>query len=402
MKITFSSVLTAVFWSGILVAMIYRIRKKSYFVKSFGIGCVILVYLFCALRMLMPIDFSFTQGIPVRGIFSDIYEILYMTEYSFGNYNFVIGDVFGILWLSIFFVLMMRFVDEYGKISKAITLLMERSDEQCMTALKKVYAKKYSSGSSFWRRKRTEIIKGITGNVTILTNREIQIPIGVGIWKRKILLPDQEYTDQELYYILLHECTHFSNGDIVIKMLIHIFCCMFWWNPMVYLLKKDLDRNLEMKCDLCITEKLTLDEAAEYLETIVSTLKSSGKKIDFPTLHGTAALASNKEDEMTERFQLILKNRKNKGSAKKGAVIWVVIVCVIWLVSYCFVPLPSYETPIEEIEDEPGAVAITPDNSCVIIKAGKYYWVVEGFPDEEITEEEAKDLENAGFEIKEW
>ncbi len=384
MKITFSSILMAVFWSGILVGIIYKLRKKFYFVKSFGIGCIVLVYLFCVLRMLLPIDFSFTQGIPVRGIFSDVYEVLFMTKYSFEKCSFIIGDVFLGIWLLGFVVLMLQFLYEYRKISRVLFSLPKRTDEQYMTALNKVYER-----------------KGKIRNVTILTNEEIVMPIGVGICKWKILLPDCEYTDQELYYILLHEYTHFLNGDLMIKMLTYVFCCIFWWNPIIYFLKKDLDRSMEMKCDLYITEKLTLNETAEYLETIVATLKSSGKRMNFPTLHGAVALANNKEDEIIERFQLVLKNRKNKEKNRKSTVVWAVMVFLVWCVSYWFVPLPSYEAPVEEIEDEPGSVAITPDNSYVIIKNGKYYWVVEGYPDEEITEKEAKELEYDGLEIRE-
>lgn len=383
MKITFSSILMAVFWSGILVGIIYRMRKKSYFVKSFGIGCIVLVYLLCVLRMLLPIDFSFTQGIPIRGIFSDINEVLYIKKYSFGKWNFIIGDIFFVIWLLGFVILMLWFLCEYRKINRMLAFLPERSDEQCMTALNKVYEK-----------------KGKVRKVTILKNGEMEMPIGVGIWKRKILLPDGEYTDQELYYILLHEYTHFLNGDLMIKMLTYVFCCIFWWNPLVYFLKKDLDRNLEMKCDLCVTEKITLNEAAEYLETIVATLKSSGKRMDFPALHGTVALANNKEDEMVERFQLVLKSQKSKRDNRKNVVIWLVVFSVIWLASYSFVPLPSYEAPIEEIITEPGVIELTPDNSYVIIKNGKYYWIVEGYPDDEITEESAKQLESDGFEIR--
>ena len=43
---------------------------------------------------------------------------------------------------------------------------------------------------------------------------------------------------------------------------------------------------------------------------------------------------------------------------------------------------------------------ITPDNSYIVQKNGKYYWRVEGVPDEEITEEFAQELSDSGFSIK--
>lgn len=383
MRITFSSIVMAVFFSGILAGVLWGMRKRSYFIKTFDIRCMVLVYLFCILRMLLPIDFSFTQGIPIRGIFSDIYDVLCLKQYVVLDYAFTISDMFLGIWLSGYMALLLRFVYEYRKTDRILLTAAVRSDEQCMMTLNKVYE-----------------TKGKARKVTILTNGEIQMPVGIGIWNRKILLPDQNYTNQELYYILLHEYTHFLNGDLVVKVLTHIFCCIFWWNPLVYFLKKDLDKSLEIKCDLCITENLAVSEASEYLETIVSTLKSSGERKRFSYLNRAAALADNQDDELVERFRMVLKNQKSKSRSGRGIAVWLAVVCIVWAGSYSFLPLPSYEAPIEEIEDEPGSFAITPDNSYVLIKNGKCYWVVEGYPDEEITEEEAKELEYDGLEIR--
>ena len=69
-----------------------------------------------------------------------------------------------------------------------------------------------------------------------------------------IYLPKCEYSEEELYYILLHECTHFANGDLYIKWLTQICRCLCWWNPLVYKMQDMLEKNLEIRCDLTVTE----------------------------------------------------------------------------------------------------------------------------------------------------
>ena len=77
----------------------------------------------------------------------------------------------------------------------------------------------------------------------------LDIPFGIGVFQKRIFLPDKEYSESELFYILKHEYTHFCNHDLVVKMLVNLFCCVFWWNPFVYLLQNDITEILELKCD---------------------------------------------------------------------------------------------------------------------------------------------------------
>lgn len=91
MRVTPVSVLMAVLWSGILIGMVYWMRRKSQYVRKFGITCIIMVYLFCIVRVLLPIDFSFTKGIRLRGLFSIVYDFLWIEQYTVGQISLQIG-----------------------------------------------------------------------------------------------------------------------------------------------------------------------------------------------------------------------------------------------------------------------------------------------------------------------
>ena len=383
MRVTPVSVLMAVLWSGILIGMVYWMRRKSQYVRKFGITCIIMVYLFCIVRVLLPIDFSFTKGIRLRGLFSIVYDFLWIEQYTVGQISLQIGMFLCAGWMVVSAVLLLRFVLKYRSMCRLLKNLPVREDDQCTNLLCKVIEK-----------------SGKKQKVIVCNSAGICMPMGIGIRQRYILLPDQEYTDEELYYILLHEYTHFLNGDLVIKILVHIYCCIFWWNPFVYLLKKDLDQSLEIKCDLCVTENMSYKDTADYLQTIVSSLKAMGKNRQFAGINNSVSLGQGSRNEVLERFKIVQKNKERSIGNVKQIVTWMCVFVITMIASYSFVPMPSYDPPKEEIETGPDVYEITPDNSYIIQKNGKYYWRVEGVPDEEITEEFAQELSDSGFEVK--
>lgn len=376
----------AVFSSGILIGILYPIRKKSYFAKKFGYVCIVLMYLLCILRIILPIDFSFTKGISKRGIYSDVCDILCFDKYRIGNYEFVIAEALLIIWVFVAFVKIGKFLLEYKSTERVLSMFPERKDMQCSRVMQRVFEE-----------------TGKQHDVTICYSEGIHMPMGMGIRKWRIYLPKQEYTDKELYYILLHEYTHFLNGDLFVKVLSYILCCIFWWNPFVYLTKKDLDKSLEKKCDLSIVEKLSIYESADYLQTIVDSLKASYGKKQFFGVHYSVSLGNGKNDEMTERFRIVLENKKNEKKNIKSIISCFLVFSIVWIASYSVILLPSYEPPIEEIEDVPGAVALMPDCVYILYENEKYYFVdkLEGtIVKTEIDEGLAIELENSGCEIR--
>ena len=64
-----------------------------------------------------------------------------------------------------------------------------------------------------------------------------------------IFIHTEKHSDAELAQILLHEQTHVQQGHSVDIMLIETLCLLFWWNPFVWLLKREMAMNLEYLAD---------------------------------------------------------------------------------------------------------------------------------------------------------
>ncbi|MGY3751148.1 M56 family metallopeptidase, partial [Vagococcus acidifermentans] len=97
----------------------------------------------------------------------------------------------------------------------------------------------------------------------------IQSPMVTGILKKYILLPDLNYTDQQMRHIIIHELQHIKNFDIYIELLLEILVITYWWFPPIYLLKRQVELITEMRVDKQVMDLLDPNEYMDYIETLI-------------------------------------------------------------------------------------------------------------------------------------
>ncbi len=76
-KISLSSVLMAVVCSGILTGMLSWMRKKKVVVNGYGIFGILLMFVLCIARLLIPLDFPFTRAVSWKGVYAALYDWLW-------------------------------------------------------------------------------------------------------------------------------------------------------------------------------------------------------------------------------------------------------------------------------------------------------------------------------------
>ncbi len=325
MQITFFSLFMSVIWSSVLAVFNYLCRKKHFFIRQLGITNILFLYLFSVIRMIVPYEFSFTRVIPPQGVFQELCQDVYINDQNTAQLSPL--SILTAVWIIVSVILILHFIYQYVNAMRKFFAYSIRTDEQCKRVFNRVL-----------NVSRTQF------KIDIRSSADISIPMGAGIFRKSILLPEAEYSDSELYYILRHEYTHFQNRDLLIKLLIHIYSCIFWWNPVIYLLKRDLAQILEIKCDLDVTDRMENQQKAQYLATIVAMLKNTGSKRQDHSFYGTTALVSKSyESEIIERFRLV---SASYGSKKKNILFTgscFLIFCMFIFLSYSFVIRPDYE-----------------------------------------------------------
>ncbi len=383
MQITAFSVFMAVLWSSILILLQYFCRKNIRFIRWFGVGSLLILCTFSAVRMLFPYEFFFTKAIPLEGVFNVFWEWFYINK--IGTTRWSLLSVFVCLWIGGAILLCLALAVRYVRVARWASSGRPCEDEQ--------YSRVFRRVAHEGKRKM---------KIELRTRGDVKIPVGEGIFRKIIVLPERKYGDSELYHILKHEYTHFENRDLPVKLLTQLFCCVFWWNPAAYLLKKDLSQTLEIKCDLRVTEGMDDVGKAEYLTTIVSELKRAGAEESREKRDMTTAFSGSRRGmELVERLRIVADSRNHRSRKGLSLVLWVAATVLFMAFSYSFVLQPRYDPPVKEIETDPNTFELTKENSYLIKGADGTYYMVDNITGkkDEIPDFLAESLIFQGFTV---
>lgn len=229
------------------------LRKKRQLIDICSITGVVILYVFCAIRMLIPIELPWVYVIPVEFFYNPVYTWI---RYSLPG-DITVWQVLLGVWILGSTAVLLRLVSKYivlqrwirSKHGNAISIACE------------------DYGISNQRRVRIYKANGV------------DVPMSVGILHNEIIIPDRDYSDEEIRLIIHHEMTHIKNGDPVIQLLANLLCAIYWWNPAAYVFRKDLEQYFELRCDKVIVSEMSKKEAADYLEVLLRIYSESSGSV---------------------------------------------------------------------------------------------------------------------------
>lgn len=390
---SFFSFLMAVLWSSFFFCILALLQKDIRFIRHFGITAVFVIYLGCILRFLLPLEFPFTKVIPDSVVYAAFYGFFCLNKYSIGSFQISIMEVLTYISILVAVILAVRFFCQYFPFLRMVSSPEEMSDAQ--------------------ERQLSRVLDGLSScrqyrhAISVSYSSQVAVPAGIGLRQRSILLPRLEYTDAELHYILLHEYTHFSNGDLYVKMAVALLCIVFWWNPFVYLLRRNLDEVLEIKCDLCATAFMSNVEKADYLSVIIASLERAPDVVSpVNTLPNARLIDVRKKKLLKKRFALTASSDRRKDSlaANASRVFCIVLAAVTFIVSYSFILLPKYSAPSEDIVTDWSSIEITLENTDLYKNAAGQYYVTSTsgsrIKTARVSKAYAEMLVDSGFEVQ--
>ena len=94
-------------------------------------------------------------------------------------------------------------------------------------------------------------------------------PAVYGIFRPKILLPEERKTENEPY-ILLHERAHIRRRDNLRRLVALVLTAAHWFNPLAWLFLKLYLADLELAADERATADLTAEEKKAYAKALVA------------------------------------------------------------------------------------------------------------------------------------
>lgn len=135
----------------------------------------------------------------------------------------------------------------------------------------------------------------------------ISTPAVTGLLRPRLLLPHERYDVQELRYILRHELCHLKRRDMLLKLVLLAANAMHWFNPVVYLMLRQADEDIELACDSAATDDLDRAERAAYSRTLLAAVQSSVRALPATTCFGGTV------ERLKRRITNVLGVQKKRG-----------------------------------------------------------------------------------------
>lgn len=183
----------------------------------------------------------------------------------------------------------------------------------------------------------------LRANFGVLICNAVSSPMIIGLFRPFLVLPEKRYSGDELYFILKHELIHLKRRDILYKFLMVAANAAHWFNPAIYLMRKEASLDLELFCDEEVVKGAGIGVRKAYTETLLSTLDRQNKKntgLSTQFYGGTSI--------MKKRFQTILtRNKKKNGFA--ACVVTILLTLSLGTLIACSsnennIPAPSSNT----------------------------------------------------------
>lgn len=151
------------------------------------------------------------------------------------------------------------------------------------------------------------------GRVRLVESPAANGPLLMGLARPTIVLPPGVDGDR-LRDILAHELTHARRWDLLVKWWAAGVGCLHWFNPAVYLIRREIARACELACDEAVVKEMSPEGRRHYGETLL-TLAAA------PPAGLLAVTLCEEKKRLKERLVSLVWHRKRGPAAAALAVV---------------------------------------------------------------------------------
>lgn len=198
------------------------------------------------------------------------------------------------------------------------------------------------------------------------------VPMVVGIFRKDIYLTTQDLTDDQMYWVLLHESSHMKTHDGIIKIVFLMVKCFLWWNPFVWILQNELNTMLEFRCDYAVLKDRSRHERGRYIAALYAIAISGNENLTSQISITPFIHKRNEDDSLL--LQRAIAIRDLKTPSRKVSICSIILMMALFIGSYCVIFQPDFASP--EVESNEGII-ISPENSYIVHEADDTYtlWI---------------------------
>lgn len=266
-------------------------------------------------RLILPVEFGISITIPSSKVLPIIFDTLNFHLFTINNFTITVGN----LLISIFLV---------------------------GTALKLILFVRKTIVLAYYIRSQNIIQQGVKAlnnkeyTVSYIKTSQVSSPSVYGIKSPIIFFPNNmNFTEKEFNYITLHELTHYQKGDTLFLFLFDLLTCFYWWNPLVYIFKKQMNKIIELRVDNELLKVFYPAQCIEYVECLlkVKKIQIQSDKENF--------LKANLINKNESTFELRSKKILSFNPIKATNRLLLISIMALSLGSMFFILEPYYSDP---------------------------------------------------------
>lgn len=184
---------------------------------------------------------------------SDTYIPVQFSSSAISIYGFL--EAFGVIWtVGIFFAAVTKILRYHFSLHRMIRWSYPVEDKRTVELYRWICMKKH-----------------IKHPPVLLISPELSSPVLAGLRRTGLYLTEEEYSPEEIKFILSHELSHYKNGDLWYKMLLMAVSTVYWFNPALYWMRNEAEKDIENLCDSRVVEHYTGEEKMKYSRLLLKT-----------------------------------------------------------------------------------------------------------------------------------
>ena len=365
------SFLMAILWSSLFIVASILLHKMKVAFK-YSLFPISFLLMLSIVRMFVTVEIPGAIIVPTTNAYADALNFFTrpLLKTPLLGVSITIIQICITLWVVVGVYLLVRYACRYLKNQKILQSLGVTRDFDAEKLLQSAANRKIRK-------------------LKIYRTAKINVPILTGIAKPAIYLPDIDFPEEELKGILLHEYTHYKNKDLLLMAIVDAMCILFWWNPLVYLLRKNVSLVQELATDFAVTTHMSHNEMAHYLRSMVrisDTIEQSEKEMDkvASVTKPQVSIAASFMDDAAELPTRLAAMRVYKKSRKNKAIVniaFCTFMALTFIISYIFVlqPKGTRYREMYPIEHETEVYEVGEGNDYLLKhKDGSYSFYING------------------------
>ena len=158
--------------------------------------------------------------------------------------------------------------------------------------------------------------------ISVRSSDLISGPLTYGILRPVILLPSEIHLDEEEFLCIMeHEWVHIRRKDVFVKYLMCLAVCIYWFHPLVWMMARLLEQDMEIACDEEALDKYPDCFKKTYALSLIRL--AQGRRDSLWPVRACFA----RHSEIEERIRMIMKRKKY--SWKAAALAAGMICCTL-------------------------------------------------------------------------